>query len=162
MEAVSHSNFDYIDQQAREIFSKCLDANCKVHENMRVLKIREFWDKSDDNLVLGNKLTKHGISMYWKSLDASLQFNIKKRDEFLIRNRYHAMRAKEDKTMVLSKTNREDMQQLLQADGDIIPHFFAQHQSSDGSRFRWCRDQHGSEDQPRFLLPRLKDKFTNF
>ena len=98
VEAVSHSNFEYIDQQAREIFSKCIEANCKVHENMRILKIREFWDRSDDNLVINNRLTKQGISAHWRSVDASFKFNIKKRDEFLTRNKYRALKTKEERT----------------------------------------------------------------
>ena len=80
VEAVGHSNFDYPDQQVRDIFSKCLETNCKakVFTQMRVLKLRDFWDKNDDALVMNNNFTKHAISMYWRSMDASFQFNLKK------------------------------------------------------------------------------------
>ena len=76
VEALGHSNFDYMDKQAREIFNQCMDAACKLHEPMRVLKLREYWDKSNDNLVINNRFTKQGLASYWKSLDASFQFNL--------------------------------------------------------------------------------------
>ena len=83
-EAVTHCNFDYLDQQAREIFTQCLDATCKLHnDQMRVLKLREFWDRNDDSLVINNQLTKQGVACYWKSLDASFKFNLKKKEDFL-------------------------------------------------------------------------------
>ena len=39
VEAVSHTNFDYLNQQARDTFTKCLEATCKIYQNMRVLKL---------------------------------------------------------------------------------------------------------------------------
>ena len=51
VEAVSHDNFDYIDQKVHEIFSNCVEANCQSHEFMRLVKIRDLWNKKDDNLV---------------------------------------------------------------------------------------------------------------
>ena len=86
IEVVGHSNFDYPDQQVRDIFSKCLEAKCKAQEFMQmgVFKLRDFRDKNDDALVMNNNFTKHGISMYWRLMDASFQFNLRKREDFII------------------------------------------------------------------------------
>ena len=39
VEPASHNNYDYIDQQLREKFSQCLEANAKAFDTMRVLKL---------------------------------------------------------------------------------------------------------------------------
>ena len=155
VEAVSHSNFDYIDQQAREIFSKCIEANCKIHENMRILKIREFWDKTDDNLVISNKLTKLGISAYW-IVDASLQFNIKKREEFLTRNRFKALKSKEDCDRDHGLPKRAVREDQLESDyRDEVSSFFKRQHQQD--RYHWKRQK---QDGPRYFLPRVHDRLS--
>ena len=45
VEPLNSSNFDYAHQQLREKFLQCLEANYKSFENMRVLKLRDFWNK---------------------------------------------------------------------------------------------------------------------
>ena len=99
VEAVGHNNFDYSDQKAREIFTQCLEANCKLHENMRILKIRHFWDKSDDSLVVNNRFTKAGLFTYWRSMDASFCFNTKKQEDFLVRSKFRALKSQSDEQL---------------------------------------------------------------
>ena len=61
VESVNHDNFKYQNQQARSTFSKCLEVTAKLHDSMRVLKIKDFWDRLDDNLVMNNRFTKLGL-----------------------------------------------------------------------------------------------------
>ena len=157
VEPVGHNNFNYADQQAREIFTQCLEASCKVHGNMHVLKIREFWDKSDDNYVINNRFTKLGVSAYWRSLDVSFKFNMKKREDFMIRQKFRTLKAKSDekgqgqsmravREDIYSRTTGEDQDEMLQ--------FFARCHTPD--RFHW--NNPGRGNGPRFFLPRLKTK----
>ena len=162
VEAASHSNFEYLDQQIREVYTKCLDATCTIHEYMRVLKIREFWDKHDDSLVQNNQFTKHGISSYWKALDASFKFNLKKREEFIVCNKFRAMKSNSDNKVHEQKMNsaQED------TDPNEMQNFFHRRCQFDGrernqndytDRFHWRRPLvQQDDDGPRFLLPRLK------
>ena len=79
--------------KVREQFTKCLEANCHAFDDMRVLRIRDYWDRNDDNLVYNNQMSKVGVFTYWKVMDASFQYNIKKRNEFLIRSKFRSLKA---------------------------------------------------------------------
>ena len=162
IEAVNHSNFKYINQQVRDTFNKCLEANCKLHENMRILKIREMWDKRDDKLVINNRLTKYGVNMYWKAADLSFKFNLLKHEEFVIRSKFRALKKEDNGKMQVKKFARED------ADlGQSKPKRFGQEDDSFDeveNFFRWKRNNrfHWNSSTGRFLLPKPKPScFTN-
>ena len=40
VEPVNHDNFEYINQQVRDTFGKCLEVTARLHDNMRILKLR--------------------------------------------------------------------------------------------------------------------------
>ena len=162
VESLNHNNFNYATQQTREKFTQCLEANCKQFENMRILKLRDSWDKTDDNLVYNDKFTKAGLSAYWHSLDASFQFNVKKRIAFLIRSRFRAQKfaggnskIKEKdrpKRAILEDSGGEDET----SDADMNK-FFKLHRKQgltpNNDRFHWNRS---GANGNRFMLPRLK------
>ena len=163
VETISHNNFDYVNQQVREMFTQCLEANCKLHECMRVLKLREYWNKNDDNLVINNRFTKQGITDYWKSLDASFQFNIKKREEFMIRSKYRSLRTRQDSTncskklaqvMMPAREDRCDVQDNNRF--EVEDFFVKRHNKQD--RFHWNNPR--CVASPQFLLPRLKSTLS--
>ena len=146
VESVSHTNFDYCDQQVREIFTKCMEASCKDNEPMHVLKLREYWEKNDDALVVNNRFTKQGLLHYWKSMDASFQFNVKKREEFITCHKLRILKMKSEakETGQSMKSDHEDREE--------IPRFFARHQRQD--RFHWHNK--ASDRGTRFMLPTPK------
>ena len=94
IETAGHKNFSFEDDQLRSVFVNCMDSLIKEFDNMRLLKIKEFWDKADDDLVFSNNLTKQGIWMYWKAMDASFKFNVLKRRDFLIRTNFRQLKTK--------------------------------------------------------------------
>ena len=164
LEAAGHDNFDYIDQQMRDAFNQCLKATSKLHEVMRVLKLREHWNKHNDNFVINNRMTKQGVIAYWKGMDSSFQFNINKQEEYIVRTKFKTLcntsgglpqAAKLcDKLTVsedfqdacfdwVTKPNREDHDH----DHDEVCHFVKK-RSQDC--FHWSR--HWSTNN-RFILP---------
>ena len=151
VEPVGHANFDYIDQQLRDKFSKCLEVNAKAFDSMRVLKLRD-WDKNDDNLVHNNKITKLGLSVYWRSLDASFEFNNKKRNEFLIRSRFRALKPKsEDRRLdQIKSSGHEDSPE------DMHRFFQKRRSGVQNDRFHWSKNQ--SSMGGRFILPRPSNR----
>ena len=151
VEPVNHVNFDADNKQMREKFGACLDSVSKIFSNMRCLKIRNPWDKNDANLVINNRITKNGLSVYWKTIDASFSFNVKKREEFLIRSKYRAIRAKSVPAM---KPVQEDANLCASAG---IPDFFKR-PATNQDRFHWRRQNSNSAVTPRFLLPRPQHK----
>ena len=124
-----------------------------------MLKIRDFWDRNDDELVMNNKLSKQGVITYWRAIDASFRFNVKKREEFVVRNKFHTLKTKSDvKNHGLPKTaSREDTSADPKEDEmlDDVRQFFARRQNP----YQWRR-QHDSNNA-RFLLPRLKAKYCD-
>ena len=137
-------------------FNNVLDSVIKKFDSMRVLKFKDHWNVEDSNLVNknGNSLSKKGEFQLWKAMDASVQFNLKKREEFLNRDR----RARVAANPSISATNQED---------DMYK-FFARRITND--QFHWSRSGQRREDSRciiqdssarkqlggRFLLPRPK------
>ena len=94
IEAATHNNFAFEMNQMYSVFTACVDTVVKEYDNMRLLKIREFWNKSDEELVFNNKFTKTGLLTYWKVMDATFRFNILKRREYLIRVNFRQIKTK--------------------------------------------------------------------
>ena len=68
----------------RAKFNASLNAVVKAYGNMRVMKLKDFWNFDDTSLVHPNGcLTETGYSAIWKSVDSAVKFNIQKREEYL-------------------------------------------------------------------------------
>ena len=175
LEAATHENFDYVDQQACEAFNHCLDATAKLHDSMRILKLRDGWDKKDDNLVINNRITKAGQTAYWKAFDASFKFNVKKHNDFVVRTKFRALKSMDQPQHIGKRQNvarskmivHEDFQdskdntnQTMKSDSedceDDILEFFRRHRNNRQDRFHW------SSGDRRFILPRVKCRRSNF
>ena len=65
----------------------------KEYPNMRLLKIKEFWDHLDNDLVMNNSFTKLGMATYWRAMDASFKFNVLKRRDYLIRTSFKQLKS---------------------------------------------------------------------
>ena len=94
IEPANHKNFDVLHVQSREIFLQCMDTVLKLYDNMRLLKIKEYWNKSDSDLVFNNRFTKEGLITYWRAMDATFKFNVLKRRDYLIRNSFRLLKTK--------------------------------------------------------------------
>ena len=79
--APAHKKFLYHD--ARTKFNLCLESVVKGYPNMRVVKMKEIWDYHRDDLVENNSIALVGLSIYWKSVDAAIRFNVEKREAIL-------------------------------------------------------------------------------
>ena len=78
------THISFTDNQQRCKFNACLDTVVKMYANMRIMKLKECWAYDDNNLVLSTgRFTETGLSMFWKSVDGAVKFNVQKREEFL-------------------------------------------------------------------------------
>ena len=166
VEPANHAAFSKKEREIREKFLVCLDASTKVCDNVRILKIREPWDRLDPNLVQNDGFTKNGLALYWKAIDASFAFNVKKRDEILIRSRFRNLKQKTDKPAdtrsristssrvikqdQLKTTDHEDQPDDTQEDDDIL-RFFQRHRTFQ-DRYHWK----APSTSPRFILPKIR------
>ena len=78
-----HRNFD---NKPRSKFNLTMDSIIKLHPDMRLILIKEHWDYNNENLVQNDRFTGIGCNQYWKAIDASLKFNISKREKIIGKN----------------------------------------------------------------------------
>ena len=67
-----HSEF--ADNESRRKFNKCLEAIIPLYENMSVLAPKKGWDAVDKLICSKNKISAVGMKIYWKAIDAAVQF----------------------------------------------------------------------------------------
>ena len=88
---------------------------------MRVAQIKESWNMEDENLAQNNRLTGLGYNFYWRAIDASLKFNISKRQRILNVNTNKEVGTKKKET---NKADRHDK----------VPDFFKKYRKVMGSK----------------------------
>ena len=64
-------------------FNLSLESVVKQETNMRVIKLKEFWDSKDSQLVINDRITEVGMAAYWNAMDASVKFNILRREQYV-------------------------------------------------------------------------------
>ena len=68
----------------RAKFNNCLESVLKLHNNMRQLKMKEIWSYDNPHLVnMNGHVTSYRLSKYWASIDAALEFNVDRHEQFL-------------------------------------------------------------------------------
>ena len=87
VEAPQHVNFNNNNLSCRK-FNSSLQAETSIKKNMRVMRMKKKWDPEDPHSYLSesSRFTSTGIFKYWASIDNALEFNDKKKDEFLLKN----------------------------------------------------------------------------
>ena len=138
--AVLHDNFDAIENELREKFNKCLEVVVSKFSAMRVIKIKEHWLPTDSMLVSRNHITTAGLAAFWKGVDAKFLFNVKKREEFLTREKYRSLQVAKFKPVAPnnvtavrgSKRNSSPLPEEA-----IMQNFFKK--TNDMDRFHWER-----------------------
>ena len=80
-----HKNFD--NNRDRTVLTTCMETVFKVFDEIRIIRMKEIWDYEDDDLInLKGRFTTLGLDRYWQSIDASIKFNIQKRERYLAKN----------------------------------------------------------------------------
>ena len=81
----NHKGFSF-DERARFVkYNNCLESVLQSHSNMRMVKIKGGWDQDDSNLVVNGRIMVTGLDQLWQSLDLSIAFNVRKREEYLMK-----------------------------------------------------------------------------
>ena len=84
---------------------------------MRLVRLKE-WVKKDTSLVVNNHFTSKGLSVYWRSVDKAVQFNIQKREEYIVHENFKALNFKRKPEMpisaLVSHDNRDNMYKVFE------------------------------------------------
>ena len=82
--APTHANFSIERNEIRKKLNFCLESILKGKQDMRIMKLKE-WNGSDNSLVKKDKMSDHGLYMYWNAVEAAFKFNVEKHELFLAR-----------------------------------------------------------------------------
>ena len=132
IETASHRYFS--NNQTRNIFVACVESVIKEHDNMCLLKIKEFWNKTDDDLVMNNRFTKQGLLTYWEAMDASFKFSVIKCCDFLIRSSFRQLKTKVTVAPATNKIRTVIKTQQSEQNLMVNKTFCDDHQQSAGSK----------------------------
>ena len=83
-----HSFFSKERNDLRTRFNLALDSVIKTQKNMRIIKLKDWWNSKDSSLVIHDRITETGMGAYWKAVDASFHFNDDQRQTFLAKTKY--------------------------------------------------------------------------
>ena len=151
--APTHAYFSKDRNRLRVKFNLGLESvmRSKNYDNMRVIKIKEVWNTRDSSLVINDRMTEHGLSVYWRAVDATFQYNETRREIFV---------AKKVSTVPVEPPQKKVVD--LSHDKDPMRSFFRRNQDREYVEHR--RD--AREDRrdngrrfDRFLLPRARTNF---
>ena len=123
-----------LDKNARGKFNLTLESIVKLYANMRIARIKDNWIYDSDVLVTNNtgRLTTRGRSEYWKAVDASLKFNIQKREK------------------IVGKQAHMGKGTMVKDNHDEVTHFFA--------RYAQPNKRYKLDNTVRRTLPKPKPK----
>ena len=128
-----HQGFSDIDNQVRQRFNDCLESVVKMYGAMRVIKIKQIWNFDNRNPVVNGRITVNGLTHLWQGVDAAFQFNARKRNEFLIREKFRALQEGREQRRPLPKN--EQVQSKKSREKEFTLNFMEQQRRA--SRFRW-------------------------
>ena len=80
--APTHTCFSKERNNLRVKFNLSLDSVIRGKDNMRIVRIKDAWNNTDSTLVVKDRISENGATAYWAAIDASLKFNIMKRELF--------------------------------------------------------------------------------
>ena len=150
-------------------FNLCLESVIRTEPQMRVMKLKQFWDPKNPELVLNDKITEVGMTAYWYALDTTFRYNEKRRDIYLAKQ---LCQKDQKEREAMEKPKRDDLCQP-----DDMNQFFKCHRHVECRRDT-CEDlssgrhvesrmvsredtafNNWNRSGGRFLLPRLQQRF---
>ena len=113
---------------------------------MRVVHCKNGWKYEDLSLVgPGSIPTPVGKSIYWHDVDNALEFNIKKKEEFLARELVYWKRNKHEMSSQRDKAEKRPI-----SEDNRMQTFFNKLKCD---KFHWYKNNHGKPGD-KYMLPR--------
>ena len=72
----------------------------------RVIKLKDSWNSKDSTLVINNKFSEPGMTCYWSAIDASVKFNVLRRELFIAKQLVAKYAQKEDPVPLRSQESK--------------------------------------------------------
>ena len=81
--APTHGTFSKNKNSLRTKFNLSLESVIRTHNNMHVVRLKHMWNPKDSTLVVNDRITESGLTAYWDAVDASVRFNVQRREAYL-------------------------------------------------------------------------------
>ena len=149
--APTHVNFSSERNTLRKKYNQCVETVMKLDasKNMRLIRLKDRWNSMDSSLVVRDKMTDHGLNIYWEAIDASFKFNMTKHELFLVKR----LVSNQPNDQVNNEVHQEDAKPVFRHRKDEMQVFFNLHQRDN---YHWHRtDSYQKKGKNRFLLPKL-------
>ena len=124
-----HAFFSKERNNLRLKFNLSLESVIRQRENMRVMKLKDFWNTKDSLLVVNDRITEMGMIAYYNAVDASFKYNSTRREAYI---------AKQQQSV--SQTERSS------STHDEMQDFFRRHNKNVESQRETHEDQRRSYD----------------
>ena len=118
--APTHSLFSKDRNALRIKFNLSLESVIRHQPNMRIIRLKELWDPKNMKLVVHDKLTDLGLTVYWNSIDAAFRFNETRREAFLAKKH-----SQQNSTSVQRSGSQESSQSTSRSKDYQSPDMFA-------------------------------------
>ena len=137
-------------------FNNVLQNVVKLYPKMRYIKYKDWWMTNQSDLISNSgssKLSDKGLDLIWRAIDASVEYNITKRNEFIAKNK------------AIKLANKYALQQKEEDDQKMKNFFKSKKTENEFDKFHWPKSSQRKEDrrtilcakqQPRFFLPHPK------
>ena len=164
-----HSFFSKQCNNLRVKYNLSLESVIKGQNNMRVIKMKDHWNPKDSKLVVHDRITELGLTNYWAAVNASIQFNIERRETYVAKQVWSSKHLQQASTATASQkmskhVNQDPMWTFFRRHNYVEHHKdlcedHYRHSHAAWSHGHTCdRREHGSDRFNRFLLPRLHDR----
>ena len=166
MTAPAHTSFSRARNNLRIKFNLSLDSVIRTqHQNMRIIKAKDHWDLKNPDLVAHDRITEAGMAAYWHAIDASINYNVERREIFLAKKlslkHEHPADHNSNRFDRPTHADRDPMRDFFRrtADRMKVPH--REVREDPKRNLETCRRfREEKKTQPgRFMLPHLQNRF---
>ena len=157
-----HSYFSKERNNLRIKFNLSLESVIRQQENMRVIKMKQFWESKDSHLVINDRMTESGLTAYWMAVDATFKYNSQRHEAYVAKKLLSKQQSPTDTARPSSasmgsapKFRNDSSPEWFRVSEDPMRGFFRRHRPDYhmGSR----EDSHRRREvKNRFMLPRIR------
>ena len=123
-----HSFFSRERNDIRIRFNLSLDSVIRGRANMRIMKIKENWNPKDSSLVINDRMTPAGLTVYWNAIDATFKFNATRHEIFMAKHLWQEnQKAEQAASHVNQASTSQCRNETTPESSDPMKSFFQHH-----------------------------------
>ena len=128
-----HSYFSKERNNLHIKFNLSLESVIRQQENMRVIKMKQFWESKDSHLVINDRMTESGLTAYWMAVDATFKYNSERCEAYVAKKLLSKQQSPADSAMpsasrsAVSNCRNDSPPERFRVSEDPMRVFFRRH-----------------------------------